>query len=559
MEERRLLNAFLLTIVILVAYYSLFPPGPGRPAEVPSPRPIPSASATPAAESRAPESEPSVAPGTPALERVVADGEHRVEVVTPEIAVAFKNRGARLISWKINNFRDEAGSPEEMVKTTQDGALPFDLDTGDPDVDARLRDGLFRSSTEVLQLRAAETGTLVFEFAEGDIAARKEFHFSGSGYVVRVAVSVRRGGREIAKKVLWGPGIGHPSVAERAVQGYQDPNGVVLLDSGFTTLEPQKIEGAVSYNSLRWIGVAGRHFTAIWIPPGDKGAGELKQVQLPAENGDSKPVPAALAAVALGPSSEPAQLYVGPKDYYRLAGLGHDLVAVVDLGMFGRIVVLMMGLLRWLHSQIGNYGWSIVALTVMISLVMAPLRHYGIVNGRKMAKIAPEMKVIQDRYRKMTALDPRRQEMHQEMGALYARHGMSMGTQMALGCLPILITMPFLYAVYQVLNVSIDLRGADFLWVPDLSHRDPYFIMPILMAGSMFLTQKLTPTTMDPAQQRMMMIMPIILLTFCVAAPAGLNLYWFVSNVCSIVQQLATLRVLGSREAAPAIAKGRRK
>jgi YidC/Oxa1 family membrane protein insertase len=134
--------------------------------------------------------------------------------------------------------------------------------------------------------------------------------------------------------------------------------------------------------------------------------------------------------------------------------------------------------------------------------------------------------------------------MQKEIGALYERHGMSMGTQMAVGCLPILLTMPFLIAVYRVLQVSIELRGAPFLWIPDLSQRDPLYVTPILMGISMFVMQRITPSSMDPAQQRMMMIMPVVLLVMFSGAPAGLNLYWLASNLCSIVQQTVTLRLV---------------
>src|SRR5207247_8085288 len=123
-------------------------------------------------------------------------------------------------------------------------------------------------------------------------------------------------------------------------------------------------------------------------------------------------------------------------------------------------------------------------------------------------------------------MDPRRQDMQQEIAELYGRHGMSMSTQMTVGCLPILLTMPFLIAFYRVLSVSIDLRGASFLWIPDLSHKDPFFITPVLMGLSMFVMQRMVPTGMDPAQQKMMMMMPVVLSIFFMAAPSGLNLSW---------------------------------
>jgi YidC/Oxa1 family membrane protein insertase len=148
--------------------------------------------------------------------------------------------------------------------------------------------------------------------------------------------------------------------------------------------------------------------------------------------------------------------------------------------------------------------------------------------------------------------------MQKEVAALYARHGMSMGTQMAVGCLPLLLTMPFLFAFYRVLMVSIDLRGAGFLWISDLSQKDPLYVTPVLMGATMLMMQRMTPTTMDPAQQRVMLIMPLVLVVMFFAAPAGLNLYWLASNVCSIVQQGITLRVLRGREE-PAPARSEKK
>src|SRR5262249_23073536 len=224
----------------------------------------------------------------------------------------------------------------------------------------------------------------------------------------------------------------------------------------------------------------------------------------------------------------------------------------------GPIVVILMSLLRWVHSHVGNYGWSIVLLTVLINLVMAPFRHYSIANGFKMQKMSPEMKVIQDRYRKVPMMDPKRQQMQEEMAALYARHGMNMGSQMIVGCLPLLLTMPFLIAFYRVLSVSIELRGASFLWISDLSQKDPLFITPVLMGLSMYAMQRMMPTNMDPAQRRMMMLMPLMFFGMFLWAPGGLNLYWLASNVCSIIQQGLTLRILRANEAAEASEKRRK-
>jgi YidC/Oxa1 family membrane protein insertase len=478
--------------------------------------------------------------------QVADDKERRVEVQTPDVVVAFSNRGARLLSWRLLHFPDPRGRPEEMVQAVVGGPRPLDLETGDAAVDARLKDALFKPSAESITLPASSD--LRFTYAEGDLEAEKTLHFEPQGYLVSVRATARQAGRDLPVRVFWGPGIGNPTPAEMEVQGYHAPQAVYLGPGGVERIPAPKVGPAQTVSPVRWAGVESTHFAALWLPP-PPGSAELRAVTLPPGE-DGKPRVGVQAGVPLAGDAS-AMLYVGPKDYQVLSELDHDLQLVVPAGdwiAFRFIVVSLMKLLRWVHGHVGNYGWSIVLLTVLINLVMAPLRHYSIANGVKMAKLAPEMKVIQDRYRKVPALDPRRQEMQKEVAALYGRHGMSMSTQMTVGCLPILLTMPFLIAFYRVLSVSIELRGASFLWIPDLSQKDPYFITPLLMGVSMFVMQRMTPTAMDPAQQRVMMIMPLMFVGMFLWAPAGLNLYWLASNVCSIVQQAVTLSILKSRE-----------
>jgi YidC/Oxa1 family membrane protein insertase len=549
MEERRLLIAVALSLLVLTVYGYLFPPPKRTPPLSPSPVAPPTTVASPTEP--LPPSPPLPVETTP-----VADArERRVEVETSEMTVAFSNRGARLVSWQLKRYHDGRGRPEEMVEAVRSGPRPLDLETGDAAVDERLRDALFQPSAESLAVSGPREASLQFAFADGDLAADKTFRFNQKGYLVSVSASVRRAGREMPKKVLWGPGLGNPSPAEREVQGFEPAHGVVLSGAGVERLPAQKLAGARAFASPRWIGVESRYFAALLVPPGPASGGELRALSLPPGE-DGKTVLAAQAALDLGSTTAPALLYVGPKDYDQLKTLGHDLAHVVPLGdWIGPIVVPLLALLRFVHGHLGNYGWSIVALTVLINLVMAPFRHYSIANGVKMAKIAPEMKVIQERYRKLPLLDPKRQEMNEEMARLYARHGMSMSTQMTVGCLPLLLTMPFLIAFYRVLQVSIELKGAPFLWIADLSQKDPLFITPVLMGASMFLMQRLTPTAMDPAQQKVMMLMPVMLMVMFFAAPAGLNLYWLSSNLCSIVQQGVTMNLLRGGGEATARAK----
>jgi YidC/Oxa1 family membrane protein insertase len=557
MEERRLLLAVALSLLVLTAYQLLFAPPP----PAPPPRPPAAASPPPAA---------AVAPGPPAAPLQAAPAvvatpvpavsdsrERRVEVQGEDATLAFTNRGARLVSWRLERYRDARGRPEEMVQTAPGAPRPLDVETGDPALDERLREALFLPSEETVALRGDQEATLAFRYAEGDVEAVKTLRVRARGYVVAVGVSVRRGGRELPRKITWGPGLGNPTVAETEVQGYQPPQAVALSEKGVERHAGGGPGPALTLGPVRWAGIEGHYFAALWVPPGGQGAVELRTVALPpGEDGTPRSLPQ--VALDLGAGAEPALLYVGPKDHHALAAAGHDLARVVPLGdWIGPIVLALMNLLRWVQGHIGNYGWSIVALTVLINLLMAPLRHYSIANGIKMAKLAPEMRVIQERYRKVPALDPRRQEMQKEVAALYARHGMSMSTQMLVGCLPLLLTMPFLIAFYRVLQVSIELKGASFLWIPDLSQKDPLYVTPLLMGASMFVMQKMMPTAMDPAQARMMMIMPLVLMVMFFAAPSGLNLYWLASNLCSILQQAVTLRIV--RDGADAGRKERRR
>jgi YidC/Oxa1 family membrane protein insertase len=567
MEERRLLIAVALSLLVLTAYQLLFAPPPRPPGASPSAAASPGTSpSAPPSASPAPSSAPGVATSaapaaspTPASEvPAVADQEERrVEVTTPDVAVAFNNKGARIISWKLSRFGDASGRPEELVQTVKDAPHPFDLETSDTEVDTRLRQALFLPSATQLTAERGKPAEIRFRYAAGDLEAEKVMRFPGEGYLVEVTARVRKAGRDLPTRVLWGPGVGNPTAEEKKVNGYHPPQAVFLTPAGVERVPVEKIGSTRAIPLAQWAGVESTYFAALWVPPAG-GSAEIRALALPGDPPSFGPQ----AVVTLPAADVPALLYVGPKDHNALSSIGHGLVQVVPVGEWiGPIVIPFMKLLRWVHGNVGNYGWSIVVLTILISLVMAPLRHYGIANGLKMAKLSPEMKAIQDRYRGLSLVDPRRQDMQQEIMDLYERHGMSMGTQMAVGCLPILLTMPFLIAFYRVLQVSIELRGASFLWIPDLSQTDPIYLTPLLMGASTFLMTKfqMAPTAMDPTQQRVMMIMPVVLSAMFLWAPAGLNLYWLASNVCSLIQQTVTMRVLKAQDERPAPKKERRR
>ncbi len=548
MEERRLLLAVALSLLVLTAYSLLFAPVP--PAASPGPAPSPAVVPAAVPAEAAPAAVPPVAEARSAAPAaaVADERERRVEVVAPEYSVAFTNRGARLVSWTLAHHRDGRGRPEEMVPAQSTAVRALDIETGDAALDGLLREALFRPSAETITVGEGEPATLRFTFADGRVEAEKTVTFRARG-LVAVTASVKRDGQPLPRRLVWGPGIGNPTAEERDVRGYQEPLGVALGPRGVQQFAATKLppEGQ-PLDAVRWVGVESNYFAALFVAPGGAAGAVIRPVTLPAA-ADEKPVVAAVASVdASGP--DPVQLFVGAKDYQSMAKLGHELQRVVPVGdWIGPIVVALMGLLRWVQSHVGNWGWSIVVLTVLINLAMAPFRHYSIVNGLKMAKLSPEMRVIQERYRKVPLMDPKRQQMQEEIGALYAKHGMNMSSQMMVGCLPLLLTMPFLFAFYRVLSVSVELRGAPFLWISDLAQKDPLFLTPVLMGVSMFAMQKMTPSTMDPAQQRIMMLMPLMLAGMFLWAPAGLNLYWLTSNLWSILQQGVSMRLLRPADA----------
>jgi YidC/Oxa1 family membrane protein insertase len=512
----------------------------------------------PTAGETPPPMEASAEEPAPVVPSVTAEREARVEVQTPEYTIAFSNRGARLLSWTLTHYLNARGRPEEMVPSVTPGLRPLDFDTGDPAVDEQLQEALFLPSTEMLVADGRSPKTLSFRYAQGTLEAEKVFRFGEPG-LVGVSMSVKNAGRPYPSRLVWGPGLGNPSEAERDVRGYQEPQGVALVQGDVERVAPDDLAPTGrTLPSVRWAGIESVYFAALMIPGDGLAAAEIRPVTQPGSAEEEPTVAAAAAVDASGDS--PVLLFVGAKDHQALEKLGFGLEKVVPVGdWIGPIVVPLMRLLRWVHGLVGNWGWAIVILTVMINMVMAPLRHYSIANGMKMAKMQPEMKVIQERYRKVPMMDPRRQKMQEEMGALYAKHGMSMGTQMLVGCLPLLLTMPFLFAFYRVLMISVELRGAPFLWISDLSQKDPLFITPVAMGVSMYAMQKMTPSTLDPSQQRIMMLMPVMLAGMFLWAPAGLNLYWLTANLWSLLQQVVEMRVLKPKEVAPPPKKGRKK
>ncbi|GGX48141.1 membrane protein insertase YidC [Saccharospirillum salsuginis] len=277
-----------------------------------------------------------------------------------------------------------------------------------------------------------------------------------------------------------------------------------------------------------WVAILQHYFLSAWVPAEEQRHNYYAR-QLPNSYyyaGFQSP------SITVAPgetASTGSQLYVGPKDQDRLAEISPHLELTVDYGWLWWAAQPLFKLLQFMHSLTGNWGWAIVLMTLTVKTVLYPLTASSYRSMAKMRKFAPKMTQLREQY------GDDRQRLGQEMMKLYKKEKLNpMG-----GCLPILIQMPVFIALYWVLMESVELRQSPFIfWIQDLSIKDPFFVLPLLMGGSMFLQMQMQQQpNMDPMQARMMKMMPLVFTFMFLWFPAGLTLYWFVNNVSTIVQQ----------------------
>jgi YidC/Oxa1 family membrane protein insertase len=362
----------------------------------------------------------------------------------------------------------------------------------------------------------------------------KILQFDRKNYEFSLQSTVTKDGRNIPFSVAWRGGFGDQSIP-------QDPakkNAVYQTDTSFKRVALRSLKDQEqAYTSPR-AGVDDQYFLAMFLLPDNPAQIKIRKVEYPAPDGKSQI--ATLSTAAMIPEGRTIRVYVGPKQRDLLAKADPLLPSVVDYGYFEFIARPLVFCLLWIHSYVGNFGWAIILLTIALNVVLFPLRLKQQVSMLKMAKIQPQMRRLQDQYKKLKATDPRRAQVQADMMNLYKEHGVNpMG-----GCLPLLLQMPLLFGFYSALSYSIELRRAPWmLWVKDLSQPDYILhnipVLAILMAISMFIQQKMTPTTnVDPAQAKMMMIMPLMFTFMFWSQSSGLVLYWLTSNVIGIIQQI---------------------
>jgi YidC/Oxa1 family membrane protein insertase len=548
--EKRVLLAVILSFIVLYGFQALFPPPPP-----PERRTDPVASGEPAAgepaaqarqqpgtvEAPAPAAEPEAAP----IDALVGDeSEREIVVENAFVRGVFSTRGAVLKSWRLKRYFDDEGQPLELVPpNAPQGALqPFALSVENPALTARLQRALYRPSATGVVVE--EDSDLAFEYQDGDgLSARKVFRFTAEQpYIITLSVELSHQGEALVPTVHWGPALGD-GLSEESSFLYSPPSQPIFYQDGDVTRVGR---GDIPNYSTRegafgFAGVDDHYFISAAVASGQPLQVRYQAVEVPGATPDDRAA-RFVDWSARFPAASEARFFFGPKDFDVLAAVDRDLVRAIHFGIFSPIVVPLLRSLNWINGYVGNYGWSIIILTAIINIMMFPLRHKSVVSMRKMQEIQPEIKAIQERYSKLKVTDPARQKMNAEMMNLYRERGVNPAS----GCVPMLLTLPVLISFYSMLSVAIELRGAPFIgWINDLSRHDPLFITPVLMGATQFIQTKMTPSTADPTQQKVMMLMPLMFMAFFLWAPSGLVLYWTVANMWAIGQQALTNKIIG--------------
>ncbi|TMA47169.1 MAG: membrane protein insertase YidC [Deltaproteobacteria bacterium] len=517
MEQRRLLLAFGLSVLILFLYQELIVRRyRGAPTETPA--------VSTAERAPAPASTPDRPPSTTAL-AAPADGADLIPVETGVIRAAITPLGARLNNLELKSYRRTVDPDSEPLELVAPGPiLPLTLQLGGEASDARL---VYHADLSALQLAAGEQGEIVFQTdSPSGLRIEKRYRFEGDGYLFHV--TVRISGDDVPRSL----GLILTPMPLDGLTGAGREVAIALVNQSLKEKpladvhkQPFQLEPSV------WVGFAAQYFLSAAIPLD----GPAPAVATAVED-----VPFARLDTPLVDGAAQFAIYAGPKDREVLARAGQHLDRALDFGLFWFVAIPLLHALRALDRVTRNYGVAIIVLTTLVKVATIPLTRTTFRNMREMQKIQPQMAKLRERHKDDQVA------LQKEMMELYRRHRLNPLT----GCLPMVLQLPIFVGLYNTLSHAIELRHAPFaLWIRDLSAPDRLMIggvgvpvLTLLMGASMFLQQWLTPQQGDPTQQRMMMIMPLVFTFMFINFPAGLVLYWLVNNLLTIGQQYAMMR-----------------
>lgn len=531
----------VLVMAVIFAWSHFYPPKapPQQPAQTSSER-APSAPANPPAPSAPAPSVKRAPPAAPAP-AVQASAEQLVVISSSLYRVEMSNRGGVVKSWRLEKYSDDLKPPHPLELVDPDSSAqlgwPFSLVLQDSQVESRVNSALYEITPSSGDLAAP--CDLTFHWSDGHLEVTKKLHFN-QDYEMSAEVAVTLDGSPLPVALAWRGGFGDKSVykASQSVSVFYKQNGKLnLLQYKKLGLPGNQVQAAQQPGPMEFLGIEDQFFTATFLPAGtDLSLWHWTQDhKIVVDNKPETEPEAEMAAGATSGMPLQTRIYVGPKDLGILGQVRPSIEELVNFGWTGVIAKPLLFIIQWLHRYIPNWGWAIVILTLLINFALFPLKLKSQRSMQRMARVAPEIRAIQDRYKKYSMSDPRKRQMNEEVMAIYQREGINpVG-----GCLPMLPQLPIWWALWRVLNGAIELRHAPWLgWIHDLSAKDPYYILPIAMAGLMYLSTKMTPqTSVDPSQQRMMTFMPLMMAVFFFNLSSGLNLYMFTSNVVAVGQQ----------------------
>lgn len=594
--NKRLLLAFGLAFAILILWRAfLLPPPPKAPPAKPATGQTASGSSTPSAPSN-PAGPAGGASGAPAVsgetESAARAGARPGKSVAPAplpveqgtkaqdividadlYRVTLSTQGGVVKSWILKKYTDATGQPLDVVDQAACVQLGFPMSIGlaDKALAAKLNSALYVPQAFKLVVGNAQKGAplsgstltapvnITFTYSDGKDQVRKVFSFE-NGYQSHVEVSVFDGQNNLPVDVAWPGGFGDsslpPTIAALTSQAFYrtadsskvhteklSASWIGRIFSSSSAQQDLNVGGPLTY-----AGLEDAYFAAVFLPDSpEAGIHVTRQPWTPPDwKGQDKDKPSPLRAVLGTPASKPLgfRLVVVPKDVDVLRAMNPPLDDVVDFGWFSIIAKPLFLAMRYIYDHVvHNWGWAIVILTVVLNIALFPLKLKSIHAAQRMQKVAPIIKSIQAKYKQYKFNDPRKQKMNQEMMKVYSDHGINpLG-----GCLPTVAQFPLIYAIYEVLETAIDLRHAPWIGcVKDLAAPDschlfgiPLALLPTIMIITMFVMQKMTPmATVDPAQQRMMFLMPLIFGIIFYRLQSGLVLYYLTVNVVGIGQQL---------------------
>jgi len=546
MDQARLIIAIVLSVVIFVVWQLFFvekqtlrKPPAKTPAEktetIEKSKPY-----KPPARKTTPAEKEQIAPTAAKTEKPA----RLITVDTPLYRVRISEKGAGFTSFVLKKYREkvEANAPLKELISQQMGVETVMLGFAGNSLPGLDR-AVFSSPLKTASLKIADgSQKLSFSWKSPQgVVVEKVFTFKADSYVIGLDVSIKNGSAQAFKDRLYLALVnGLPGKGSR--YGFEGPSA--LIDGKLKQIKIKKIEKQDTFNgTLQWMALQGRYFMTGLITP----ESTVAAMRLLLESGkriEARYIPPEATFAPATRTRYSYQLYFGPMSIRILGQVGHDLKKIINFGMFDILAKPMLWLMNFLYRFIPNYGVAIIILTILTKIVLWPLGSKSYKSMSEMKKIQPLMKEIREKYKND------KKKMNEEVMGLYRTYKINpLG-----GCLPMVVQIPVFFALYRMLYQSIELRHAPFfLWINDLSAPDRLFhfnftvpfmeppygipVLTIIMGITMLLQQKMSPPMGDPAQAKMMMLMPLIFTVIFINFPAGLVLYWLVNNILSILQQ----------------------